>query len=100
MTREQRASRRATWTEIVIAGLAVLGVALALVRISLENNGVIIAPLLAGAVLVAVFGARSRVSSPLARSVLTLIGRGVVVVGLVFMAALAALLIALSNRGP
>jgi hypothetical protein len=99
MTREQGASRRATWSEAVIAGLAVLGVAIALVRVSVENNGAIIAPFLAGAVFVAVFAARSRVSSPTGRSVLALIARGLVVVGLVLVAALAALLLALSNRG-
>ena len=77
----------------------VVGVSLALVRVSLLNNGAIIAPALAGVLLLGVFGVRTMVPAGRARSLLTLVGGGLLVVGLLFLAALVALLIALSNRG-
>jgi hypothetical protein len=89
----------ATRTEIALAGLVVVGIAVLLGRISLLDYGAVIAPTLAGVLVFGLFVARSRVTAGKTRSLLAIVGGGLLVVALLFLAALAVLLIALSNRG-
>jgi hypothetical protein len=70
-----------------------------LVRISLLNNGAVIALVLAGVLVLGLFGARTRVSAETATSMLTLVDSGLLLAGLLFVATLVVLLIALSNKG-
>jgi len=82
-----------------LAGLVVVGIAVLLGRISLLDYGAVIAPILAVVLVFGLFVARSSVTAEKTRSLLAIVGGGLLVVGLLFLAALAVLLIALNNRG-
>ena len=70
-----------------------------MVRVSLINYGAIIAPVLASVLILGVFRVRALVPVGRAQSMLTLVGGGLLLVGLLFLAALVLLMVALGNRG-
>jgi hypothetical protein len=96
---EQQHRSRPTRIEVVLAAVVVVGVGLGLARVSLLNYGAIIAPALAGVLVLGVFGVRAIGPAGRARSMLTLVGGGLVLVGLLFLGAFALLWTALMNRG-
>lgn len=68
-------------------------------RVSLVNYGAIVAPALAGVLVLGVFGVRAIVPAGRARSMLTLVGGGLLLVGLLYLGAFALLWIAVTNQG-
>ena|SRR6266496_3888697 len=88
-----------TFLNVAVASIVVGGLALLLARMSVLDYGAVIAPAVAGLLVIMVFVVRARFPAGWERSLLTLIGGGLLFVGLVFLGVLVFLLIALSNRG-
>lgn len=83
----------------LLSALITIGVGAALVKVSLLNNGALLAPGLAVVLLAGVLAMRRALGPGRARSVLSIVAIGLVGLVLLFSLLLIVLLIWLSNRG-
>ena len=96
---QQEQRSRPGWIEFGLGSLVVVGVALALVRVSLLDDGAVMAPALAAVLLLGVLGVRAIVPAGRARSILTVVAGGMLLVALLFLIAFGLLWIAINDRG-
>ena len=87
------------WIEVALGSLVVVGVGLALVCVSLLNYGAVMAPVLAGVILLGVLGVRAIVPAGRARSFLTVVAGGMLLVALLSLISFVLVWIAVNNRG-